>query len=674
MKPRQEQPKAAPNCAISAHTRPKETPFMITAIRSLFGSTIGKILALGFVVLVGLAFALGDVSGTGGFGGVGGGNVAKVGKSSIGAGELRDRIRTAYDQARQNNPQLTMATFLESGAVDGVLDQIIETQALEQYAEELGFAVSKRMIDGQIADMPAFRGVSGTFDQSRFELVLRENNLSEMTFREELKQQLLARQLLGPIGNMTAIAGRMAQPYAALLMEKRQGSAAFIPASAFAPQTDPGDALLQKHLAAHKARFTMPEQRVVQYALFDRSMAPIAPVTDAEVAEFYKTNAAQFAANESRVFQQVTAPDQATAAKIAAQAKGGDLAAAARSAGLSVSTTGKVSQSEFAATSSSDAAQAAFAASNGAVLGPVKTSLGFAVIKVAAIEARPARTLAQANSDIRAELARNKANNAVVDFYNKLQDAVNGGASIQEVASDNKLTVITTPALLPNGQAPEQPDYRPAQELAVILPQAFQSGGEGDGHLATLVENEKFAVYSVKTIIAAAPPPFAKIRANILTDWRIGEGNKIARAKAEEIVKAVKAGKSLQDAMQLAGNKAGSVQTIGGSRAELGRNGQPVPQELALLFSMAEGSMKSAALPGDRGYMLVSLTKVDRPDPKAIEAERVKAVAAPLAPAFGNEQVDQLIAEAKRRIGVKIDQKQLDRLRQELTGANQSVE
>lgn len=644
---------------------------MITAIRSLFGSTIGKFLALAFVVLVGLAFALGDVSGTGGFGG---GNVAKVGKANIGSGELRDRIRSAYDQARQQNPQLTMAAFLESGAVDGVLGQMIETQALEQYAEELGFGVSKRMIDGQIADMPAFRGVSGTFDQSRFELVLRENNLSEAVFRAELKQQLLARQLLGPIGNMTAIASSMAQPYAALLLEKRQGLAAFVPASAFAPETDPGDAALQKHVEAHKARFTMPEQRVVQYAIFDRSMAPVEPVTDAEIADFYKKNEAQFAANESRTFQQVTAPDQATAAKIAEQAKGGDLAAAARSAGLSVSTTGNVSQNEFAATSSADAAQAAFAAANGAVLGPVKTSLGFAVIKVASIDARPARTLAQASADIRTELGRNKANNAVVDFYNKLQDAVNGGASITEVASDHKLNVITTPALMANGQAPDQPNYRPAQELGAILPQAFQTGGEGEGHLATLVENEIFAIYSVQKIIAAAPPPFAKIRANVLTDWRFTEGNKAARAKADEIVKAVRGGKTLQQAMQSLGNKAGSVQTIGGSRAELGRNGQPVPQELALLFSMAEGSVKSAAIPGDRGYMLVALTNVDRPDPKAIGAEQVKGVAAPLAPAFGNEQVVQLIAEAKRRIGVKIDQKQLDRLRQELTGANQSVE
>ena len=52
---------------------------MITAIRRVFSSTIGKFLALGCVVLVGVAFALSDVTGNSTFGGIGGANVAKVG-------------------------------------------------------------------------------------------------------------------------------------------------------------------------------------------------------------------------------------------------------------------------------------------------------------------------------------------------------------------------------------------------------------------------------------------------------------------------------------------------------------------------------------------------------------------------------------------------------------------
>ena len=218
---------------------------MITAIRAMFASTIGKFIALAFVVLVGLAFALGDVTGNSSFGGIGGANVAKVGSEQIGVGELRERTRQAYDQARQRQPGMTMAAFVESGGLDQVLDQLVEGLAFDQFATGMGFSVSKRLIDGRIADLPAFAGVSGKFDQKVFENFLRQNGMTETQLRRDLRQQLLIEQLAAPIATMPRIATGMAQPYAALLMEQRRGQATFIPSSPFAPTADPGDAALK---------------------------------------------------------------------------------------------------------------------------------------------------------------------------------------------------------------------------------------------------------------------------------------------------------------------------------------------------------------------------------------------------------------------------------------------
>ncbi|HEY0594384.1 SurA N-terminal domain-containing protein, partial [Sphingopyxis sp.] len=336
---------------------------MITAIRAMFSSTIGKFLALAFVLLVGVAFALGDVTGNSTFGGIGGANVAKVGSEEIGIGELRDRARQAYNQARQQQPTLTMAAFVEAGGLDQVLDQLVEGLAFDQFASKMGFSVSKRLIDGRIADLPAFAGVAGTFDQKVFENFLRQNGVTEAQLRRDLRQQLLIEQLAAPIASMPRIGLGMAQPYAALLLEQRRGQATFIPASPFAPAGDPGDAVLQKYLAQNKAKFTVPERRVIQYALFDRSAVPVPAVADAEIAKVYKDNAARYAASETRRFAQVIVPDQAAANALAAKVRGGtSLAAAAQAAGLSASTTGDLTQSAYAATSSAAAAKAAFAA------------------------------------------------------------------------------------------------------------------------------------------------------------------------------------------------------------------------------------------------------------------------------------------------------------------------
>ena len=642
---------------------------MITNLRRLFGSTIGKFVALAFIVLIGVLFALGDVTGNASFGGLGGANVAKVGGREIGLGELRERVRQGYNQARQQDPGLTMAAFVEGGGLDQVLNQLVDGMAFEQFATDIGFGVSKRQIDGRIADIPAFSGVSGKFDQKTFENFLRQNGLSEAQLRRELTQQLLLEQIGEPIGTMPRIALGMARPYAALLLEARQGQAAFIPASAFAPAGDPGDAALKAFLTQNASKFTVPERRVVQYALFDRGAVPVPAVSDAEIAKIYKDNAAQYAASETRRFAQVIAPSQAIANGISAKARAGTpLAAAAGTAGLSASTTGELTQASYAATTNDAIAKAAFAAKRGEVLGPVQSGLGWVVARVESVTARPARTLADATPEIRAELAKNKANEAIVDYYNAIQDAVNGGASIEEIAADRKLKVEETPALLPSGRAPGMPGFALSPELAPMIGAAFQGSGEGEAQLATLVENEKFAVYSVKSIIAAAPPPFAQIRADLLSEWRFAQGQKVARDKARAIVKAVEGGKSLAEAASAAGPNAG-VQTIGGRRSELGRDGKGVPPELALLFSMAEGSVKTLEIPGNRGWMVITLAKVDRPDVKAIEPARVAAIAQPLAPAFGNELVEQFAAEAKRRVGVKINKDLLEQLRKELTGS-----
>ena len=622
---------------------------MITAIRSLFGSRLGKALALGFVILIGVGFALADVTGNSSFGGLGGANVARVGKENIGIGELRERVRNAYNQARQQQPTLTMAGFVESGAVDQVLDQMIDGLAFEQFADKLGFGVSKRQIDGRIADIPAFAGVSGKFDQTRYEAFLRENNLSEAQVRTEIKQQLLLEQLGAPIGKLPTIAPGVAQPYAA----------------------DPGDAALKTFLSQNKSKFTVPERRVLQYALFDRSAVPVPAVTDAEIAAAYKANAAQYAASETRRFAQVIAPDQATANSIATKARGGAaLSAAAQSSGLAASTTGEQTLAAFTAATSDTIAKAAFAAKRGEIVGPLQTGLGWIVVRVEDVIAKPARTLADATPEIREELAKNKANEAIVDYYNQIQDAVNSGASIEEIAADRKLKLAETPAILPSGRSPNEPGFALPPELAPMVGQAFQVAGEGESQLATLVENEKFAVYAVKSVVAAAPPPFAQIRSALLAEWRLSEGQKVARDKARGIVKSVEGGKSLADATRAAGPNLGNVQTIGGLRGDMGRDGKPVPPELALLFSMAKGSVKTLEIPGNRGWMVLSLTEVNRPDPKQIEPARVAAMAQPLSQAFGNELVEQLAAEAKRRVGVKINKDLVNQLTKELTGAS----
>lgn len=640
---------------------------MITAIRRMFSSAVGKVLALGFLVFIGLAFALTDVSNIGNFSGVAGGDVAKVGSKGIGVGELRQQVQRSYEQARQQQPTLTLAAFVESGGLDNALKTMIEARAFTLYARELGFAASKRQIDGRIADTPQFFGVAGKFDQAAYARFLQQQGLSDAEVREDFERQILFEQIISPIASVPAVSPSLARPYAALLLEERKGNATFIAASALAPTTTPDDKTLATFLTQNRVRYSLPERRVLRYAVFDRSAVPVAPVTDAEIAKAFKDNAARYAASETRRLAQVIAPTRAAADKIAAAARGGQsLDAAALANGLSSSFTQPLSQSAFASQSSAATAKSVFAAARGAIVGPVEAPLGFAVYRVAEVNVIPARTLAQATPELRQQLGATKAQEAMVTFYNSVQDAVNNGASVEEIAAERKLKLVETPAILPSGRAPDQAGFALPAILAPMVNQAFQGATEGEGQLATLEQNQSFAVFDVKQIVASAPPPLAQIKDTLIADWRLAQGHRAARDKARAIVKAVEAGQPLSAVAT--GTGVGAVQTIGGTRAQLARDGQRVPPEVALLFSMSANSVKTLEIPGNRGWMVLSLGALPRPNPAAVDQARVDAVARPLAGAFGNELVAQLIADAKARVGVTINTDAVNQLKREMSG------
>jgi len=90
---------------------------MISSIRSLINSKFGALFALIFVGLIAIAFALGDVSGSGNFGALSGGNVARVGDKNITLSELNDALENQLRAERQNTPTLDMSQFVDGGGL-----------------------------------------------------------------------------------------------------------------------------------------------------------------------------------------------------------------------------------------------------------------------------------------------------------------------------------------------------------------------------------------------------------------------------------------------------------------------------------------------------------------------------------------------------------------------------
>ena len=95
---------------------------MIQILRKLMNSKLGVGLALGFLAIIALAFAAGDISSYRNSSN-GGDRIATIGGEQIHAARLSQAANTALENLKQKEPRLTMKVFVAEGGLDKVLDQ-----------------------------------------------------------------------------------------------------------------------------------------------------------------------------------------------------------------------------------------------------------------------------------------------------------------------------------------------------------------------------------------------------------------------------------------------------------------------------------------------------------------------------------------------------------------------
>lgn len=645
---------------------------MISFFRSFFNSKIGLFLTFAFVALIAVAFATADVSNTTSFGGAsGGGTAAEVGDSAISIAELEQSVNNAFRAEQRRNPALTLQSFVADGGFDDVLDRLINSYAIAEYGRKYGMAAGKRLVDSEITQIPAFQGANGEFSEEVFRTALQQQGIKEQDLRADFTRNLIADQLLPSAGFGAYAPRKIIAPYAALLLERREGQIQIVPAAAFLPKTKASDAELAAFFSKNSARYTIPERRAVSYALIERSrFNSSVSVAAKDIAAYYNANKADYAASESRDLDQIIAPTEAAAKALAARAaKGEDLRVVAESAGLAAAEIGLITKSAFAKNTSPAVADAAFAASDGGIAKPAQGPLGWHVVKVSEVRQTPGRSLAQATPEIENLLRRQKVAEALTNLITQLQDEFANGTTLAEVAEAEKLKVETTPRLLANGQNPEDQNYRAIPEMAKILPTAFGMVDGDEPELVELIPDQQYAIVALSEISEAAPPPLARIRQLVERDYMLSQGDKQAEALARKLAKAAQGGQSLAAAVRAAKvAQLPAINPISATRTDLARQGQAAPPPLALLFSMAEGTAKPLKAPRDQGWFVVSLNKIIRGD-AAQRPDLLDATRQQFRGFLGQEYVAQFINALKADVGVKRNDAAIKTLKDRLTGA-----
>ena len=569
---------------------------------------------LGFVLIAMVITGFGT-DGMGGLGAIGGGaqpatTLAEVGDSTITEQEFSDILTRQFNQARQQQPTLDMATFLASGAFDQILNSMIVGAAVSEFGEEQGLVASQRMVDREIVNIPQFRNFAGQFDQATFRQALSQQNLTEAQLRDDIARSLIQRQLLAPIALGGRVPEGLAREYANLLLERRQGTIALVQASAFTQGLNPSPAEIQQFYAQNRGRFTIPERRVVRFAMIGpEQIAAAAQATEAEIQAYYRQNAARYGAGETRTLQHLVLQDQRAAQAAAQQLRGGaSFADVASRAGFAAAdlTYPNLTQPAFAGQVAPEVAQAAFAANaaQGAVVGPVQAQGTYHVVRVEAIQRTPARALEQVRGEIAQQITQRKAADALATLIGRIEDLISDGQSIEEIAQAERLQLVTTPPLTAAGQSFGQPFVIPP-ELRPLIAQAFQIDPESpEPVVEPIQENQRYALVGIGQTIAAAPPPLAQIQAQVRAALIQQRALQRAQAVANGIVQRLNSGTA--PAQAFAGQTGlSSPQAINMQRLEIARGGQQVPPPLLALFSLPQNRARIMPAPNGQGWFVI---------------------------------------------------------------------
>ena len=136
---------------------------------------------LGLIAISFGIWGIGDI-----FRGFGTSTLAKVGSHEIRVDTFRQLYQDRLQQlGRQLNRPILPDQARALGLDRQLLGEVIAESALDERARALRLNVSDAEIARQVTGMPGFRGLTGQFDRTRFEAVLRNMGYNEARFLSE---------------------------------------------------------------------------------------------------------------------------------------------------------------------------------------------------------------------------------------------------------------------------------------------------------------------------------------------------------------------------------------------------------------------------------------------------------------------------------------------------------
>lgn len=596
-------------------------------------------------------------------------SVATVGTKRIELDEVNEAYRRQLSQVtRMLGGTVEPTMEMKRGVAAQALERLITQVAVAAAVAEMGLVVPDEALRQAVWDTPAFAGPGGQFDRNQFQVVLRNNGLSEQRFLDMMREEIAQRQLLATARAGAVSPDVMTRLVYAFQQEKRVAEMVELRLDRVERPEAPPRLVLERWHANNILRFSTPEYRRIRaVVLAPERLAAGIEADELSLRAAYAARSAEFIQPERRSVQVLLSQDEARAKALAERwATGGDSAAdwaavqeAAREEGAAPVELTDAVQIEIPAP---ELAAAIFAAPVDAVAGPVRSALGWHVVRVTKVTPGTTRSFEEVRPLLEVQVRNDKAADILYDRANKVDDLLAGGAPLEEMPGDMGLAGVSgtldargitaegTPAPIPG-----------SDELRAALIQAVFRAQKGEP--ARLIEAPRrpgmlsgYFAFELEEVMPPAPRPYEEVADAVLEDWTEAEIRRTQEEAAARMLEAIKGGQSLADAALVADVKVVRL-------PEISRGARPadeVPLQLVTpLFDLKPGEptmVETAA-----GFVVAVLAEIQPATPEA-DPIGYGQVRDALGSAIGDDVQAAMTAGLRARARPQVNKTMVDRI------------
>lgn len=451
-------------------------------------------------------------------------SVASVGSETVSIDDYgRALLQEQQAIQAQSGQSIPLSQLVSFGVDRTVLNRLITTAVLDDEMSRVGLSIGDETLLKQISQISAFQDDKGQFNRNAYSFSLQNAGLREIEFENDMRQEAARILAQGAIMSAAEMSPVMADTLTDYIGARRSFSYLSLAASDIVQtQVTPDAVQLQAFYDENIAQFTLPETKEITYlALRPEMLLDTVEVDEQSLRDAYETRIDEYNVPARRLVERLVFSDEDSAATAMAQLEvgGTTFEQLVEQRGLSLD---DVDLGDLPRTQLGAAADGIFAADVGQAVGPLPSDLGPALYRVNGILEGRETTFEQAESELRSELAIDRARRVIEQRAEDIEDIMAGGATLEEIAAEEELELGVI------GWTGESTDGIAAFEA---FRDAANAVTEADFPTTAFLEDGSLFALRLNETKPSRPNPFDQARDAVLESY---SQDRVAKALAQQ--------------------------------------------------------------------------------------------------------------------------------------------